>query len=95
MKALGLGIGLIAIAAISALVDAESGVVIWKDLRQTLSVADERVFDLEERNTALRREIEQLEAEPAALDRAIREELGLVLPGEVVVYFTGSQSDRP
>jgi hypothetical protein len=36
----------------------------------------------------MRNEIQMLEAEPAALDRAIREELDLALPGEVVVRFT-------
>lgn len=90
MKTLGLGIGLIALVASSALLDAERGISIWQELRQTLAVSEARVSDLEEQNDALRREIALLEAEPTALDRAIREELGLVLPGEVVIYFTGA-----
>ncbi len=40
---------------------------------------------LSAQNEALRREVEQLESDPTAIDRAIREELDLALPGEVVV----------
>ena len=92
MKAMSLGIGAIVLVATSALLDADKGISIWRELRGTLSVSEARVAQLETENEALRREIEVLEAEPAALDRAIREELGLVLPGEVVVYFTGAPS---
>ena len=88
MKALGLGTGLIILAAASALLNDETGIVNWRDLRASLVVSSSRVAILEVQNEALRREIETLEKEPAALDRAIREELDLVLPGESIVYFT-------
>jgi cell division protein FtsB len=35
-------------------------------------------------NAALRREIRALQGDPAALERAAREELGFVRPGEIV-----------
>jgi len=89
VKALGLGTGLIILAAASALLNDETGIAKWRDLRASLVVSSSRVAILEVQNEALRREIETLEKEPAALDRAIREELDLVLPGESIVYFTG------
>lgn len=88
MRTLGLGTCLIAILAASALLDQESGVERWLDLRASLSDSAGRVGRLVEENDAMRREIEMLEAEPAALDRAIREELDVALPGEIVVRFT-------
>lgn len=87
MRALGLGIAVIALAAASALLDAETGVANWLDMRASLVESSGRVAVLEARNDALRREIEQLELEPSAHDRVIREELDLALPGEVVVHF--------
>ncbi len=96
VRALGLGTCLIAILAGSALLDSESGVAIWLELREDLSGSTARVAELVRDNEATRREIEMLEAEPAALDRAIREELDLALPGEIVVRFTshGTPADR-
>ena len=89
VKALGLGIGLIALVATSALLDEETGVGIWLELRESLVVSEARVSLLERRNEDLRREVEMFETESSALDRVIREELDLALPGEVIVYFTG------
>jgi cell division protein FtsB len=87
VKALALGTFVIAAIALSALLDEESGVEIWRDLRRDLDTASARVERLMRENDALRSEIAMLESEPAALDRAIREELDLVRPGEVVVRF--------
>ena len=87
MKAFGLGTCIIGIVAAMALLDPERGLGIWLEMRGDLSAAMARVERLEGQNEALRHEIRTLEQEPAALDRAIREELDLVLPGEVVVRF--------
>ena len=88
MRTLGLGACLIAILAISALLNHESGVGIWLELREDLSGSAARVAQLARENDEMRNEIQMLEAEPAALDRAIREELDVALPGEIVVRFT-------
>ncbi len=88
VRTLGLGVCVIAILAVSALLDQDSGVGIWLELRDDLSVSEARVVRLVDQTEAMRREIEMLEAEPAALDRAIREELDVALPGEIVVRFT-------
>lgn len=92
VKALALGTGLIVILAASALLDGETGIEIWQELRESLVISSARVAVLERQNDALRREIETLEMDPAALDRAIREELDLALPGEAIVYFTVGES---
>lgn len=87
VKALSLGMLVIAAIAVSALLDQDSGLSIWRELRRDLEVSQKRVELLVGEIDALQSEIATLESEPAALDRVIREELDLVLPGEVVVRF--------
>jgi cell division protein FtsB len=77
----------IALLAISALLDGESGVGIWLELRDDLSGSAARVSRLEQENDSLRSEIAALDGDPDAIERAIREELDLVKPGEIVVHF--------
>lgn len=92
MRTLGLGMCVILILAVSALLDHESGIGIWLELREDLSGSAARAAQLVRENDEMRREIEMLEADPAALDRAIREEVDVALPGEIVVRFTNSES---
>ncbi len=87
MKALSLATILIAAFVVSAMLDQDSGLEIWLELRRDLAVSNERVEQLVRENGALENEIAILESEPDALDRAIREELDLAMPGEVVVRF--------
>jgi cell division protein FtsB len=94
VKALALGTGLIGLVVASALLDGETGVAIWLELRESLVVSNQRVAALERETEALRLEIETIEAQPSALDRVIREELDLALPGETVVYFTGADAGQ-
>jgi len=91
VKALGLGTFVIVMLAISALLDHESGIGIWLELRDDLAASSERVAQLARENEALRKEIELLEVEPSAVERAIREELDLARPGEIVVRFERSR----
>ncbi len=94
VKTLSLGTGLIAILTISALLNPKSGLQIWSELREDLSGSAARVAQLSQENEEMRNEILMLESEPSALDRAIREELDMVLPGEIVVRFTRSKSSE-
>lgn len=87
MRALGLGTLLTGLLVGSALLDEESGVGIWLELREDLARSTERVEILLTQNESLRREIELLEVDQTAVDRAIREDLDLALPGEIVVRF--------
>lgn len=90
MKALCLGTFLIAVCVLLALVDRDSGLGIWRELRADLEVSQARVASLARQNDALRREIASLAADPTAMDRVIREELDMALPGEVVVQFVAT-----
>ena len=95
MRALGLGSLVIAILAMTALLDRDSGVAIWLELRKDLATSTDRVDLLFAQNDSLRREIELLEVDPTAMDRAIREELDLALPGEVIFRFRPSRGGHP
>jgi len=65
--------------------DADSGVRQWLYLRAELDEARARIVSLEGKVEFLRTEAEQLEADDYALERAIREELELVQPGQTLV----------
>ncbi len=96
VKALTAGMVLIAIVVASALLDEKTGLQIWRELRADLEDSRARVDALGRENRFLRQEISALEAGPEALERAIREDLGLVRPGEIVVRFGRvGQEDLP
>jgi cell division protein FtsB len=56
-------------------------------LKQDVQALQERNSVLAEQNEALLREINALRKDPAALERAAREELGYVKPGEIVFHL--------
>ncbi|MFP2926398.1 FtsB family cell division protein [Pyxidicoccus sp. 3LG] len=56
-------------------------------LRQDVDAVTERNRVMAAQNEALRQEIEALRKDPAALERAVREELGYVKPGEIVFHL--------
>lgn len=64
---------------------AEGGLRRYVRLRQDLHTLNQRNTHLATENARLRREVQQLHDDPAAIERAAREELGLVRPGEVVI----------
>jgi cell division protein FtsB len=67
--------------------DGESGLPAWFVLRADLAECDERLEELNSEIEVLRAQVVALGSDPFALERAIREDLGLALPGEVVVRF--------
>ncbi len=81
---------LLAAVAVIAVADGKSGIPMWFRLRSEVDQAEARVAVLAGETEALRAQIEALSSEPFALERAIREDLELALPGEIVVRF-----DRP
>jgi cell division protein FtsB len=56
-------------------------------LRQDIAQREQANRALANENTRLRREIQALDGDPRAVERAAREELGLVKDGEVVFTF--------
>jgi cell division protein FtsB len=69
------------------LADRESGLVVWYETHEELEVSRDRIAALNTRVETLKSEIVALERDPFALERAIREELELARPGEIVVRF--------
>lgn len=85
-------VGLAVCAVMLLVVDRDSGVGTWLRLRSELAASETRIQRLESETEALRREIESLRVEPWAIERAIREDLDLARPGEILVRF--KRSDR-
>lgn len=56
-------------------------------LREDVEALQQRNQGLAAQNEALRREIQALRDDPAALERAVREELGYVKPGEIIFHL--------
>ena len=73
----------------------ESGFPTWLRLRE-VAQAEERIRALERQNEVLRDEVAALRTDPFAQERAVREELGWVRPGETLVRVrdAGTPSER-
>ena len=78
-----------------AFIDDETGVRTWHRLGTDLSASQERIAGLELEIEALRRDAEALESDPAALERAIREDLEFARPGDVVVRLPPAERTNP
>lgn len=82
---LWIGAAIVAIAVGVALADESTGVRTWWQLRQDVRVAEARVAELEARIESREAEAAALRSDPIALEHAIRADLGLARPGEIVV----------
>ena len=90
-----LALGVAALAGVLALADGESGLRTWWGLRAELALAEERIEELRGEVADLERAGAGLEADPFALERAIRERLEFARPGETVVRALPSKSANP
>ncbi len=79
--------------ALLAVVDRHAGLGTWLELRGELRASRIRIDRLHREVEALRAEVRALERDPFSLERAIREDLDLAKPGEVIVRF-GSKTAR-
>jgi peroxiredoxin len=84
-REVAIALAIVGAAAAVAMTDEESGVRTWRKLRRDLAVAEARVAELEARIEKREAEAASLQSNPLALERAIREDLGLARPGEIVV----------
>jgi cell division protein FtsB len=82
---------LVLAAAGIAAFDERSGLPAWSRLRADTLAAHARIEVLRGDIEALRRDADALATEDFAVERAIREELGLALPGESVVRLDGGR----
>jgi cell division protein FtsB len=77
----------LAVGVMVTLTDQTSGLSTWLRLSAELGESQARIFALEAETAGLRAEISALSGNDFALERAIREDLELARPGEVVVRF--------
>ena len=73
-----------------AIADSEAGIATWLRLRSDVARAQQQVDVLVRATEALRGQIDALNDDPFALERAIREDLEFARPGEIIV-----RSERP
>jgi len=79
---------LLAVAVLGiAIVDQDSGLRTWLRLRHDLAQSEARVHELRVEVTHLEGQVTALREDSFAEERAIREVLGMAMPGEVVVRF--------
>lgn len=78
------GVIFAAVLAVVSIADSR-GFRRYFQLRQEIRTISERNRQVQEQNRNLLKEINSLRSEPQALERAAREELGFVKPGEIVL----------
>lgn len=88
-REIAIGLAIVASAVAIAVADDETGVRAWRNTRSDLANAQARVAELEARIESREGEAAALRSDPLALERAIREDLGLARPGETVVRGLG------
>jgi cell division protein FtsB len=80
-----IALALVAASVAYAWLVPESGIPTWIRLRDEVAQAESRIRALERQNQSLREEVAALRDDPFAQERAVREELGWVRPGELLV----------
>lgn len=79
----------LALAAVGlwAYLDDHNGIRRWLGLREELARSEQRIAERKAEVVRLRSEADALRTDPVAIEAAIREDLGLAKPGEVIVRF--------
>jgi cell division protein FtsB len=85
----------LALALIYLVVDRGSGVSTWVRQRADLENSDEQIAELEAENARLKQEIESLQSDPFAIERAIREDLEYARAGETVIRLSDERDSNP
>ena len=88
-------LGVLCLALVLAVVDTDAGVRTLVSLRSEAESARRRLAGLERSVATLEGEVEALQHDPSAIERAIREDLEMVRPGEWVVRFAPSGDTNP
>jgi cell division protein FtsB len=86
---------MVALGYIPYHVYSRSGLARTLELRRDLVALRARNAQLASENERLTRDAEALRSDPAALERVARNELGWVLPGEIVVDLGPAAASRP
>jgi len=77
-------VGVALVLAASSLADSGGFRRTWR-LQQDVKALQARTDRLQAENVRLRREVSSLKEDPQAIERAVREELGHVRPGELIL----------
>ncbi len=80
-----LGIACLLLIMIVTALFGKKGVMDLRRSRRSLAAREERIRELEAERDRLQAEIQRLESDPRAVEKAAREKLGLAAPGEKVV----------
>ena len=78
------------VLAVSSLL-AEGGLRRYWRLERDIGTFEARIAELTEENARLRREVQGLRDDPETIEQAVREELGFVRAGEIVVTLEGAK----
>lgn len=85
---------IIALALVLALADGSTGIRSWIRLRGELRASQARMAVLRSHIELREAEAKRLRHDDAAIDAAIREDLGMARPGETIVRFPDASSQR-
>ena len=85
MRSLGIAVALVVAAVLYAWLVADDGIPTWRRLQHDVEQAHDRVEGLAAGNEALAAEVDALRSDAFAQERAVREVLRWVRPGEVLV----------
>jgi cell division protein FtsB len=86
---------LVALAAVYAAVDPDSGIGTWRRMRADLQSAEVRIDGLRDEIAALEHSNVELESDAFAIEAAIREDLELARPGERVLRLPNPRDSNP
>ena len=96
MKRFALALGIVLAAALWAVVDPNAGVRSWWDAARPARARRRRAPRASAAElAALEAEAERLEHDPLAVEAAIRADLGLARPGEIVVRAVRREAANP
>jgi cell division protein FtsB len=86
---------LVAAALVYAAFDADSGIQRWLQMRADLEASRARIEEIRREVYALQRDAVELEDDPFAIESAIREDLKLARPGELVLRLSDHNASNP
>jgi cell division protein FtsB len=86
---------LLAVSLVYLAVDRRSGISTWMHQRADLENSDEQIAELEAENARLEQEIESLQRDAFAIERAIREDLEYARIGETVIRVPDESDSNP
>ena len=84
----------VALLVLVALVVGGNGLLRAFTMKQEVEALEREIGALREEAQSLARKAEALRTDPAAVEKLAREELGYVRPGERVLKFPATRSDR-